>query len=302
MTLTVSADLLRELAECRSRPRSAAIVLGPSGWKCGTWPQGPSALLTALTREDLDTCTGGEDLDDDLASALLAEEDYTVPDEDDGELRLPGDGTGWAVVTGVVDRGPDRVRGRDLSWRDARWFDRDAVRLVLDGDAVELREHGRAFSLWLTGGGNWLACMYTRYAGETDGQWLWCSPEDAAALVYDADPSLLTAGRDELPLLARAARTARDLADLCAFTTPAGGEREQQEAPRKQREEAVEHERVARIIGGLVREVLQRDVRNGRRAAAETVRTANSRNDSQTARDLGISRTSLLALINEQSR
>ncbi|WP_217241249.1 hypothetical protein [Streptomyces sp. AC555_RSS877] len=299
MSLTITAELLADLAERRSRPEETAIVLGPSGWECGVWTESrPTPMLTALTLEELLAYTGGEELDDEVTDALLAEKDYSIPNEG-GESRLPGDDIDWAVITGSVERDdvPVVMGCENQPWQQAQWFNLGSAHQVLREDADELRETGRAFSLWLTEGGRWLVSLSTRYVAETDGQWVQCSPERAAELVYGAHSSLLAQDTDDLPLLARAARTARDLADLLAFDIPTGDPEQREARAWKEREAAIGHERTARAIGTLVREDLQRDVRAGRQGAATTVRMANSSNDSRTARDLGISRTSLLALL-----
>ncbi|MEU8542977.1 hypothetical protein AB0C52_23825 [Streptomyces sp. NPDC048717] len=296
MTLTITAELLAELFERGNRHGETAIVLGKDGWDCHVHHgRRLPEELTALTWEDASDSIGDEDeLDDEAVRALLATADYSIPDEE-GQRTLPGDGVEWAVITSAVDDDTSTAEG--LPWQEARWFDLGTTRRVLDQDDEALREERRAFSLWVTQRGQWLLSTTSQYASEPD-QWVQCTAQHAALLIYRAHGSLL-ADEAELPLVARAARAARDLTDMLAFEGPDAGPDPERQASAcwKARDVATEYEHATRVIGTLVRETVQREIRDSRRNAAKTVYRAYDDNATTAASALGYSRRTLNELL-----
>ncbi|MBE9500735.1 hypothetical protein IHE61_31020 [Streptomyces sp. GKU 257-1] len=295
MALTITAELLTELFERGSRHGETAIVLGEDGWDClvhhgRRLPE----RLTGLTWEDAAGFTGGDELDEEATRALLAAVDYSIKDEE-REPSLPGDDVEWAVITGAVD--DVTATAEDLPWQEARWFDLGTTQRVLDQDDEALREERRAFSLWVTQRGQWLLATTSQYDSEPD-QWVECTSQHAALLIYRADWSLL-ADEAELPLLARAARAARDLTDLLAFEVPDPEPDPERQAAAcwKVRDVATEYEHATRVIGSLVRETVQQEIRTSRRNAARTVYRAHDGNATTAASSLGYSRRTLNDLL-----
>ncbi|WP_108934694.1 hypothetical protein [Streptomyces ardesiacus] len=290
MALTITAELLTELFERGGRHGDTAIVLGEDGWDCHVHHgMTLSTKLTGITWEDAAGFIGGDELDDDATHALLSAVDYSIPDEE-GQPNLPGDEDQWAVITGAVDDATSTAE--DLPWREARWFNLGTARKVLDQDDDALREERRAFSLWVSQRGQWLLSTTSQYDSEPD-QWVQCTSQHAAHLIYRAHWSLL-ADEADLPLLARAARTARDLVDLLDFEAP---DRERQASYWAERDVATEYEHAARVIGTLVRETVQQDIRTSRQNAARTVYLAHDGNATTAASALDLSRRTLLDLL-----
>lgn len=296
MTLTITAELLAELFERGSRHGETAIVLGGDGWDCHVHHgRRLPEELTALTWEDAAGFINDEDeLDDEAVRALLARADYSIPDEG-GQRTLPGDDVEWAVITSAVH--DDTSTAEDLPWQEARWFALGTTRRVLDQDDEVLREERRAFSLWVTQRGQWLLSTTSQDDSESD-QWVQCTAQHAALLIYRAHWSLL-ADEAELPLLARAARAARDLADTLAFEEPDPGPDPERQAAAcwEARDVATEYEHATRVIGTLVRETVQQEIRTSRRTAATTVYRAHDGNATTAASALGYSRRTLNDLL-----
>ncbi|MFD9771587.1 hypothetical protein ACFWXE_14900 [[Kitasatospora] papulosa] len=291
----MTAALLEELFERGNRHGDTAIVLGEDGWDCDVHHgRRPSEKLTALTWDDATDFIGSHELDDQATRALLARADYSIRDEQ-GQPTLPGDDVNWAVITAAVD--DDASTTEDIPWQKARWFDLGTTRRVLDQDDEALREERRAFSLWVTQRGQWLLATTSQYDGEPD-QWVECTSEHAALLIYRADWSLL-ADESELPLLARAARAARDLTDLLDFQTPdSESDRERQVAACwGARDVATEYEHATRVIGTLVRTTVQQEIGTSRRNAARTVYVAHDENATRAANVLNLSRRTLNDLL-----
>lgn len=295
MALTITAALLEELFERGNRHGETAIVLGEDGWDCDVHHgRRPSEKLTALTWDEATDFIGGQEPDDQATRALLARADYSIRDEE-GQPTLPRDDVNWAVITGVMD--DDSSTPEDLPWRKARWFDLGTARSVLGQDDETLREERRAFSLWMTGRGQWLLATTSQYDGEQD-QWVECTSEYAALLIYRADWSLL-ADEGELPLLARAARAARDLTDLLDFQMPDpdSDPARQVAACWAERDVATEYEHATRVIGTLVRTTVQQEIGTSRRNAARTVYVAHDENTTRAANALNLSRRTLNDLL-----
>ncbi|HBF82493.1 MAG TPA: hypothetical protein DD420_21950 [Streptomyces sp.] len=293
MALTITAELLRELFERGSRHGETAIVLGEDGWDCNVHHgRTLTQRLTGLTFEDVAAFTDGDELDDEATRALLATADYSIPDEE-GRPTPAGEDVDWAVITGAVN--DVTFRAEDLSWQEARWFDLGTTQRVLDQDDEALREERRAFSLWVTQRGQWLLSTTSQFDNEPD-QWVECTSQHAALLIYRTHSSLL-ADEAGLPLLARAARAARDLADVLSFQAPDSDPEHQAAACWRARETATVYEHAARVIGPLVRETVQQEIRASRRNAARTVYLAHDGNATTAASALGYSRRTLNDLL-----
>ncbi|MFE5853256.1 hypothetical protein ACFQ61_08550 [Streptomyces sp. NPDC056500] len=297
--LNVDQDLVRELRELceRGMEADAAIVLGPGGWECGVWTdRPPSDRLIAITSDAFEGvgCEEGDDLDDAGVRAVLGDADYRIRAEGGGDEE-PDDETAWAVVTGTVIH--ETRSEEDLPWRDGWWFDTGRATLVVEEDEEALRA-GSAHSIWVTERGSWLLRLSTRQLGAVDGQWFELDRQTAAEMIYEVDATLLTAEESDLPLLARAARAARLLADLMSYGVPEDGRLTADVQVWRDREDAIGHVHDAHAIGELVRGRLQPAVRGGRQSAAVVVRMAHDGNDTHTANALGMSRTTFLGLIN----
>ncbi|MFF3957412.1 hypothetical protein ACFYY1_29995 [Streptomyces sp. NPDC001890] len=300
MALTITAELLTELFERGSRHGETAIVLGEDGWDCLVHHgRRLSEELTGLTWEDAAGFTGGDELDDEATRALLAAADYAIKDEE-GQRTLPSDDVEWAVITGAVD--DVTATAADLPWQEARWFDLSTAQRVLDQDDEVLRDEGRAFSLWVTQRGQWLLSTTSQSDSEPD-QWVECTSQHAALLIHRAHWSLL-ADEAELPLLARAARAARELTDLLSFEVPDPGPDPERQAAAywEARDVATEYEHATRVIGPLVRETVQQEIRTSRQNAARTVYLAHDGNATTAASALGYSRRTLNDLLQAPGR
>ncbi|MFN1193266.1 hypothetical protein ACK03K_33940 [[Kitasatospora] papulosa] len=295
MAWTITNELLTELFERGSRHGETAIVLGEGGWDCHVHHGlTPPENLTGITWETMAGFTGDEELDDEATRALLATADYSIRDEE-GQRIPPGADTEWAVITGAVNDVTSAAE--DLPWREARWFDLGTTRRILDQDDDELREERRAWSLWVTQRGQWLLATTSQYDSEPD-QWVECTAQHAASLIYRADWSLL-ANEAELPLLARAARAARELTDLLEFEAPnSGSDPERQVAACwEARDVATEYENATRVVGTLVRETVQQEIRTSRQNAVKTVWLAHDSNSTTAANTLNMSRRTLKDLL-----
>lgn len=299
MSWNITPELVVELSESRGEPARTGLVLGAAGWESDVCSSGlKPGPLTALTLETVQLWLDGTEMDDEAAEALASTEDYRILRED-GSTTAPGEDTAWAVITGsLTDHGSiAQVEAEDIHWEAARWFDASAAVLVLNANSDTLRE-GHGFALWRTEHGQWVAQIWTR-GGTGDGQWATCTESQAAELIYAADGELVPDG--DLPLLARAARAARELADLMDYPAPEphlDPERSEGLAWR-QRAAAISHEKTARAIGDLVRTRTTADIRRGRQSAAYTLYLANGRNVAETHSTLGLSRTTFLGLLNE---
>ncbi|MFJ2629231.1 hypothetical protein ACIO6T_39210 [Streptomyces sp. NPDC087532] len=299
MSWTITPELVVELSECNGDPTQIGIVLGANGWERDVCPSGiESGRLTALTLETVRTWLDGTEMDDEAAEAIATVEDFRILREDDSPTP-PGEDTEWAVITGAVTDHEHfaEVTADDVPWERARWFDTAAATFVLDADPGTMRA-GHGFTLWCTDHGQGVAQIWnSRAVG--NGQWATCTKSRAAELIYAADEELINAG--DLPLLARAARAARELADLMDYPVPdqhLGPERREALADR-QRAAAISHEGTARAIGDLVRTRTTADIRRGRQGAAYTLYLANGRNVPETYAELNLGRTTFLGLINE---
>ncbi|MEU5748261.1 hypothetical protein ABZ804_22315 [Streptomyces sp. NPDC047726] len=295
MAWTITNELLTELFERGSRHGETAIVLGEDGWDCHVHHGlTPPENLAGITWETMAGFTGDQELDDEATRALLATADYSIRDEE-GQRIPPGEDTEWAVITGAVNDVTSTTE--DLPWREARWFDLGTTRRILDQDDDELREERRAWSLWVTQRGQWLLATTSQYDSEPD-QWVECTAQHAASLIYRADWSLL-ANEAELPLLARAARAARELTDLLEFEAPnSGSDPERQVAACwEARDVATEYENATRAVGTLVRETVQQEIRTSRQNAVKTVWLAHDSNTTTAANTLNMSRRTLKDLL-----
>lgn len=290
--LDITSDLVHELHRS-GRLHETGIALGPDGWECGAWAdEAPDSPLVALTQDAIDTWAGDPDAEGGLSEediqAMLADHDYRIRDEY-GDTTEPGEDTGWAVVTGTAhsdDLGEESsLVTAALPWRKAFWVDLDQATRVIDDEDTESEHAG---SIWVTAGGIWLV-------RSGDGEWARLTLQTAAILVYEADEDDV---RDDGPLLAQAARAARELADLMAYDIPQGDRRLGADVQAwRQREAAISHTHTAYAIGELVRHRVQPAVRDGRGGAAHTVRMAHDGNTTTAAEDLDMSRGTLLGLL-----
>lgn len=295
--LNIDPELVIELHQQRIQAETA-IVLGPNGWERGVWTEGPpDHSLIAVTLDDLSAAGYDEDddLDEDGAQALLRDGDYLIPGEG-GETAQPGEETDWAVVTGTYD--PESARPEDLTWQEAWWFDAQRATLVIKEDGEARADGRKAHEIWVTGGGKWLLRLRTRWIKAVDGQWCQLDHQTAAQMIYEADPNLLASEETDLPLLARAARAARDLADLMSYDIPQGDYYHSADVQAwRARGGAVGHVHTAHAIGELVRGRLQPAVRDGRQGAAWTLRMAHDGNTTHAAEEAGLTRTTFLGLL-----
>jgi hypothetical protein len=282
--LHATEQMIRELYEWSERPHDGrdmlALVLGPQGWStevatsgAGLGADDPSVVLTAdavsdtVNEDPWAEAEGRESGYTTDVGAAMAEE-YRIPHAS-GEVAQPGPGIKWVVVTGTYtgaadDEGESEERQRpwaqrqfDRSWQAARWIDLGLCReIVTEKNTFGQAEPERDVSLWTTPDGTgYLLRLHSRYAGELEHEWIWCHPQDAAQIAYDADADqVVTEKLSAAPLLeaVRAARTAIDALDSPHLTAA-------------QRVEA------ARVLSDLLRGRSVPDVRAARSRAAREV-------------------------------
>lgn len=277
MTLTITPELVTELAEHDSDPYTTGIVLGPDGWaiRSGlTESDGLVALWGSYVFEWLD----GQDItpsDADLLAGSAPDGRSLQITDEDRDTTMPADNTDWVVVTGITREG-DIV----TDWAEAFWFDQNTARRVL----VDHEE------LWVTAGGRWV--QYLPAFGTSRAGWVEVgdSPSSdavaAARLCYEANDDRFAA---DLPPLAVAARTLRTMVETL---TPWASDGPEQPA---------EMVHALRGISELIRAGVLADLREQRGIAAQDVvdyfgggRGAQT----QAARYLGVGLSTLNGLLN----
>lgn len=284
--LTITPNLIAELHNAAQRGANAGLMLTSEGWEVRSWIDTSEIHHpVAMTAEDLSVLLDGEPLDKDLAAELASgaatSADYQVRDED-GEISSPA--ADADVVVALTS--PDNEDG---GWAGAWWFDANNARELV-GEQKEDRERGKAESLWITAAGRYVVRLDSVINGEHT-VWYEISEDDAAAFLYDAPGLAETTQGADLPVLVRAARLARELADL--ITPPPGrtipGEYGTTDY-RVDHELATERFAAAGIIGDLVRTRVTADLRTVRATIARQVHRSTGRSTAETHRILSTRR------------
>jgi|GEM_PF-2687422 len=311
MNLTITEDLIHKLYE-RSRqsrrPAETGIVLTADGWDTHVWTTPSCPYPVALTGEDIDALIEGEDFDNPsyeleewIIESLLQPEphlagSYRIPFEDeDWENREPGEGMTPQVVTGRLEEDRGDLRDAESDWTTAWWFDLKKSRQLIDEPARA--EQGRAFSLWVTEGGRYVARLSSAWVGEADEEWVEVTPVQAAEMIYNADPDRVV--EEDAPALvvaARALRTAADAIRAPRVPVTEGSFGTVIRRPEQVEEAALRVAAEARAISDLARGSLLPELKTTRAAAARVVVEAAG-SETKAAERMGIRQPTLNALL-----
>lgn len=259
MNLTITPDLVRELAGHPGDAHQVGIVLRAGGWDVDSGVRDGHPLV-ALTGDAIVAWLGSDDpgdLDDEAIAALTWPDaydrtDYTIRDED-GDAVDPDAGD-IQVVTHRWAGTPDLGEDEPAAWADAWAFDLDKATLVI---TEENRGHV-ATELWVTAGGRYVQRTRSEWAGGSE-HWTEMGADRAVRLGYDADDDRVTGNAT---VLIQAARHARAIVDILTpeATGGAGTDRE-----------AAELVGAIRAAGDLLRNVVSSDLRERRADAARLV-------------------------------